>query len=239
MYKLLTNEVNAAIRACFDAGADEVLVNDSHGSGYNILFEELDLRCRIIHGKNCSGPHWLPLLDRSVDAMVMIGMHAMGGTPVSITPHSLWKVNGGKIFMSECSMAAAIAGDLDIPAVMLSGDDKITAELSEKIPGIVTAEVKKALSPYQACSMIPQAACDLIYNQVKVALAKRDTIAPYKVKGPVSLTLLDSSDHCPPLKEVGQEVTADTITEAFLAFERAMPWCTFDTQQPDGFSFPL
>ncbi len=49
--QLLTDEVNAAVKASFDAGADEVLVNDSHGSGYNILFEDLDPRCRIIHGR--------------------------------------------------------------------------------------------------------------------------------------------------------------------------------------------
>ena len=89
MRQLLTDEVNAAVKAAFEAGADEVLVNDSHGSGYNILFEQLDPRCRIIHGRNCSGPHWLPLLEGS-DALVLVGMHAMGGTPVSITPHSLW-----------------------------------------------------------------------------------------------------------------------------------------------------
>lgn len=45
MYQLLTDEVNAAVRAAFDSGADEVIVNDNHGSGYNILFEQLDPRC--------------------------------------------------------------------------------------------------------------------------------------------------------------------------------------------------
>lgn len=39
MYQLLTDEVNAAVRAAFDSGADEVIVNDNHGSGYNILFD--------------------------------------------------------------------------------------------------------------------------------------------------------------------------------------------------------
>ena len=36
MYQLLTDEVNAAVRGAFDSGADEVIVNDNHGSGYNI-----------------------------------------------------------------------------------------------------------------------------------------------------------------------------------------------------------
>ena len=114
MYRLLTNEVNAAVHAAFDSGADEVIVNDNHGSGYNILFEELDPRCRIIHGRNGSGPHWLPLLDESFDAMVLIGMHAMGATPCAIIPHSKWIVNDGALYLSEASMAAAIAVSLPI-----------------------------------------------------------------------------------------------------------------------------
>lgn len=239
MYKLLTAEVNAAVRAAFDSGAQTVIVNDNHGSGYNILFEELDPRCRIIHGKNCSGPHWLPLLDGSFDAVILIGMHAMGNTPCSITPHSLWKVNGGQLYLSECSMACAIAGDLDVPAVMVSGDDKISAEMREKIPSIAIAEVKQALSPYQACSLIPQAACDLIYERVRDGLSRRKEIAPYKIPGPLSLVLLDSADHCPPLEEAGETVTAGNITEAFFKFERAMDWTGFDTRLPDGFSYPL
>ena len=238
MYKLLTGEVNAAVRAAFDSGADEVIVNDNHGSGYNILFEELDPRCRIIHGKNCSGPHWLPLLDASFDAMVLIGMHAMGNTACAITPHSLWEVNDGEIYLSEGSMAAAMAGELNVPTVMVSGDDKITAEISEKISNIATAEVKQALSPYQACSMVPQAACELIYQKVCDGLARRSQIKPYKLNGPLTLLLLDSDDHSPPLTAVGSKVTADSITEAFFKFERSMDWTSFDSQYPDGFSYP-
>ena len=237
MRRLLTDEVNAAVEAAFESGADEVLVNDSHGSGYNILFEDLDPRCRIIHGRNCSGPHWLPLLEDS-DALVLIGMHAMGGTPVSITPHSLWKVNGGKLFLSEGTMAAAIAGDLGIPSVFVSGDDKITAEFKEKIPSIEALAVKQALSPYQACSMIPARACELIGQGVRTGLKRRKEIAPYRIRGPLELTLLDSANHAPPLEEVMPAVTADTISEAFLKYEKAMAWTNFDLQLPDGFIYP-
>lgn len=237
MRKLLTDEVNAAVKASFDAGADEVLVNDSHGTGYNIMFEELDPRCRIIHGRNCSGPHWLPLLAGS-DALVLVGMHAMGGTPRAITPHSLWKVNDGAIYMSEGSMAAAIAGDLGIPTVFASGDDKITAELREKMPDLTTVVTKEALSPYQACSLIPAMSCQKIYDGVSAALHHHTNVAPYKVAGPVKLILLDNAKHTPPFEEIGEAVIADTITEAFLNYEKGMEWTTFDLQDPDGFVYP-
>ena len=237
MRRLLTNEVNAAVKAAFAEGADAVLINDNHGTGYNILFEDLDPRCRIIHGRGCSGPHWLPLLEGS-DALVLVGMHAMGGTPYSITPHSLWKVNNGALYLSEGTMAAAIAGDLGIPAVFVSGDDKITAEFREKIPSIEAVEVKQALSPYMACSLIPARACSLIEQGVRNGLRRRKQIPPYRIPGPVQLTLLDSDNHVPPLKELMPAVMADTINDAFLEYEKAMPWSSFDLKDPDGFIYP-
>jgi D-amino peptidase len=237
MYRLLTNEVNAAVQGAFDAGADEVVVNDSHGSGYNILFEDLDPRCQVIHGKNMSGPAWMPLLDDSFDAMLLIGMHAMGGTHDAITPHSRWELNDGETFLSEGTMAAAIAGDLNVPAILVTGDDKIVAEFQEKIPGINSVQVKKALSPYQACSLIPAKSCELIREAAKNAILNRKNIKPYKIQGPLRLNLLDSANHCPPLVHVGETVTADTISEAFDRYERAMDWTTLDTHEPDGFVF--
>ena len=241
MRRLLTREVDAAVKAAFAEGADEVLINDNHGTGYNILFEVLDPRCRIIHGRNGSGPHWLSLLE-GCDAMVLIGMHAMGGTPVSITPHSLWKVNDGALYLSEGSMAAAIAGDFGIPTVFVSGDDKITAELKEKIPAMEVLAVKQALSPYMACSMIPGRACELIHQGVRTALRRRTQIAPYVIPGPVTLTLLDSPGHVPPLKEIIPAVPGGTISEAFWNFYDSTPreirWSHHNLQLPDGFVYP-
>lgn len=238
MYQLLTDEVNAAVKACFDAGANEVLVNDNHGSGYNILFEQLDERCQIIHGRSCTGKDWLEFFDETFDALVIIGAHAMAETPCAITPHSKWCVNGGEIFLSEASMAAALAGDKNIPTVMVSGDDKVGAELLAKMPDLEFAQVKRAVSPYLACSMIPSAACKLIYQKVRAGVEKRNEIKPYKINGPVSLVLFDSDNHAPPLKACGKEVSAPTISEAFSAYLRNLPWYTLDLRYVDGYQFP-
>ena len=48
--KLMTGDVNAAIRGACDGGADEVLVADGHARGRNILIEELDPRARLNSG---------------------------------------------------------------------------------------------------------------------------------------------------------------------------------------------
>jgi D-amino peptidase len=239
MRRLLTAEVDAAVVAAFDAGATDVLVNDNHGSGYNILFEELDERCRIIHGRNWSGERWLPRLDDSVDALILVGMHAMGDTPTSILPHSRWEINAGALSLSEGSMAAAIAGQYGVPTVFASGDDKVTAELGEKIPGIEVAVVKEALSPFQAVSLMPEAACRAIAEGVIRGIERKDEIEPYVVPGPVRVQLYDSETHAPPLRPMLDEpVEGATLEEAFTAYEKQMPWTDFPVRLPDGFVYP-
>ena len=242
MYKLLTNEVNAAVRAAFDEGAEEVIVNDNHGSGYNILFEELDERCRIVHGRNGSCGIWLPLLDESFDCMVQIGMHAMGATKNAIIPHSRWEVNDGAFFLSEGTMAAAIAGDMGVPSVMMAGDDKICAEFREKIPGIEQVQTKQALSCYQACSLIPKRSCQLIYEAARRGIARRGEIKPFVVQGPVRLRLWDNNTHVPPLSPLGETIERPTITQAFRDYYPAnrpsLPWSKGPSVDMDGFMFP-
>src|SRR6186997_3520561 len=39
--EFMTQEVNAAIEAAFEAGATEIVVADSHGNGQNLLIEKL------------------------------------------------------------------------------------------------------------------------------------------------------------------------------------------------------
>lgn len=242
MYKLLTDEVNAAVKAAFDEGADEVYVNDNHGTGYNILFEELDERCQIIHGRNGSCGVWLPLLDSSFDCMVQIGMHAMGATPCSIIPHSRWEVNDGAFYLSEGTMAAAIAGDFGVPSVMMAGDDKICAEFREKIPDIEQVRTKKALSCYQACSLIPSKACKLIYEAARRGIARRHEIKPYVIPGPVRLRLWDNDTHVPPLSPLGKTIERPTISQAmsdyYPANRESLPWYTGAIMDMDGFMFP-
>ncbi len=211
MNRLLTNEVNAAVRACRECGADEIYVNDNHGCAYNILFEELDPNCRIIHGRSGYFPSWLPLLDESFDAAIGIGMHAMAGTPGAVCPHSCWHVtlgNGSELKLSECTMFAALAGEKGVPLVTVSGDDKIAAEVGEKIPDCETAVVKYGLAAQNACSLIPARACELITEKVYAGLEKRHSIEPFKLPGPFKLNV---SDRDPAVKALEQDMSGNDL----------------------------
>lgn len=239
MYRLLTGEVNAAVRAARSAGADIIYVNDNHGTGYNIFFEELEEDCEVIHGRATGLPTWLPSLDRSFDALVLVGMHAMGGEVNGVCPHSKWEVNGGEIYLSEASMAMALAGDLSIPTVFVSGDQVITGELQQKNPAIQVATVKHAYGPFSCRSILPRKAQEMIFAQAKEGIDRRKEIPPYELKSPLTLNLLDSEGHIPPLKPVLKEpVLGETITEAFHKAMNQFPWGKFAEKIVDHYRYP-
>ena len=72
MNRLLTQEVNAAVRAAVDAGADTIYVNDNHGDCKSIDIEMLDSAAELIHGMYATAPSWLPCLDSTVDCVVAV-----------------------------------------------------------------------------------------------------------------------------------------------------------------------
>jgi len=187
MRRLLTGEVNAAIEGLFEAGATEVIVNDGHGSGYTIDFEQIDPRVVVIHGTQ--RPFWLPLLDETCDATILIGAHPRAGTPAGVLYHTQSSVikrttvNG--IEIGEMGQQALIAGHYDVPMIFVSGDEAACKEISELIPNIETVAVKKGLSRFSAVSIPPKRAREMIKEGVKRAMKKIDKIKPFKLQPPL------------------------------------------------------
>jgi D-amino peptidase len=127
--RLITEEVNAAARGAFNAGATRVIAHDHHGLGYTILPDMIDERLELIHGRNehtVTMDRRHPELDEDTAAVVLIGMHAKAGTDPGCTPHSLIHVetDAGKVYeLSEATMSMAMAGDVNVPCVFLAGDE--------------------------------------------------------------------------------------------------------------------
>lgn len=188
--RLLTAEVNAAIEGLMSGGATQIIVNDGHGAGSTIDIEQLDPRVSLIHGR--SRPFWLPLLDESCDATVLVGAHAKAGTPAANLCHSMsgqirnYTFNG--ISHGEIGMQAMIAGHFGVPMVFLSGDVHACREVEGFIPGVVTAAVKQGLSSLSAATLVPRAARDLIRDRAREAMGAVGKVAPYRVEGPLVFT---------------------------------------------------
>lgn len=150
--KLMTADANAAIEGLVRAGADYVLVNDSHGPMRNLLIEDIHQSAHLITGTGDAKDHCqLEGADSTTfDAAVFVGYHAMARTPYAIHPHTIagavvaeLRVNGKP--HGETGLNAAVLASLGIPTVMVTGDEttmnEATGFLGEHIQ---TVTVKKA-----------------------------------------------------------------------------------------------
>jgi len=189
----MTAEVNAAIDGAREAGANDILVSDSHGNGQNLLLDMLPQDIQLVR----SWPRPLGMMqgiDESFDAAVFIGYHASAGNPGGIAAHTV----SSKAFLSvriddeeisEGGLNALIAGHFGVPVVMVSGDDAAIEEISAQLAGIEGAIVKWHYNHTSARTMMPGAAQDLIREKVHAGLARRNEIKPLRPKEQMTLDL--------------------------------------------------
>jgi len=174
--RLMTAEVNAAIRGALAGGADEVVVCDGHGDSTNLLLEELDGRARLNCGK-MPPCRMVEGVDQGVEAAMFIGYHARAGAPNAILGHtwsasrvaSVW-LNGSLI--GEIGINAALCGHYGVPVVMISGDQSACAEAVELLGPLEVAIVKQARGNMAAECLPPGVAQETIAAAAEAALRR-------------------------------------------------------------------
>ncbi|MEP7037673.1 MAG: M55 family metallopeptidase [Acidobacteriota bacterium] len=189
--EFMTQEVNAAIEAAFEAGATEIVVSDSHGNAQNLLIEKLPKNILLVRGF----PRPLMMMqgiDASFDGVIFLGYHSSTTNPQGVRAHTmssarLADVRLNNISMSEGGFNAAIAGHFNVPVIMVSGDDAAVKEVSTLLGDIEGAIVKWNYGFHSALTMMPEAVYSLIREKVKRAVGRIKDFKPYKLKTPVQL----------------------------------------------------
>jgi D-amino peptidase len=188
--RLLTGEVNAVARGILEVDPDgEIAVWDGHGTG-GLVYE-------LLHPRLVYLPGQVPLLRalaRGADALYFVGQHAMAGTPDAPLCHTYssravaeYRLNG--VPVGEFGCRAALAGELGIPTVFLSGDDKAVAEARAAVPDLVTVVTKEGLGLEAAAHLTHAEACRRLARGAAEAAraARAGAIAPYRVPPPYAL----------------------------------------------------
>ena len=178
--KIATAEVSAAAMGAFEAGADEVVIWDSHGGGNTILVEELPEEARLITGEYNKGP-WLPFF-KGTDVGMYIGGHAMTGTAHAVTPHTLIEVNGNGY--GEVGMFILECGSQGVPVVLVSGDSAVQREVQDLIPDSEFVVTKEAAGPSLAKTITPALSARRIQEAARCGVERRDRITPHRVTPP-------------------------------------------------------
>jgi len=191
--KLMTEEVNSAIRGAFNGGATEVVVADGHGNMSNIMIEELDERARLVSGSNrvmCQ----LEGLDHTFDGIIFIGHHGREHDSDAVISHTLASICVQEMVINnkivgETEMNAMVAGGFNVPALFISGDDQYVAEVKETLPNIQSVIVKIARNRLAAELIHPKVVHKEIEKTVELAVREIDSFQPLVVKGPVTFEI--------------------------------------------------
>jgi D-amino peptidase len=164
--ELMVGEANAAIEGALAGGADEILVNDSHGGMYNLRPADLHPAARVLQGQKA----WSMVAGAGPDAgfgvALFIGYHARAGHPTGTIAHTysgrptVSRLNGRLV--GETGLNASVLGAWGIPVGLVAGDDALAVEVADWLPWAERVVVKEGVGGHAAASLHPTVARDLI-----------------------------------------------------------------------------
>lgn len=191
--RLMSQEVRAAIEGARSAGVGEVLVNDSHASMRNVLWDELPDGVRMIYG-NRKPFSMAEGADAGFDAAFFTGYHAAVGTRDAVLDHTYTsetlyetRINGKPC--SEAMLNAAVLGTAGIPVVLITGDRATVEQTRIEMPWVTGVVVKESIGRFATNSVSPEEARALIRHGARDAIERLGAARPYTFDAPIELQL--------------------------------------------------
>jgi len=178
--RIMTDEANYVITAAFEAGIEEVVVNDSHAQMNNLLIERLHPETQLITG--AVKPYSMVQgLDASFSGAIFTGYHARAAQK-GVMSHSM-TFGARNMYINETAVGefgfnAFVAGYYNVPVIMVAGDDRVALEAEQLIPNITKAVVKESISRSAAKSLTPVKAGQLLTEKTAYAILNQDKVKP-------------------------------------------------------------
>lgn len=228
---LMTDEANAAALGAFDAGAKDVLINDSHGDMRNLLFDRLDPRVQVISG-NLKPLSMVQGTEMRFDAALFIGYHAGMGARAGILDHTYSGASVGEVrvngrALNETGLNALVCSTYGTPVALVAGDDRCAAEARETLGEVETVVTKWAITRYSARSIHPMESCRLIREASRRAVEGRARFKPFRMDPPFTLRIrflnagmADGAEVIPGTRRIdgtSLEFVAQDVTDLFRA----------------------
>ena len=194
-YKVATEnavlEINAAVNALFDSGAETVAVWDNHGGGDNLDFSKIDSRIvRVVNPRKPRYERMSFARDFKFDGLVYIGYHAKDGSHNGVLAHTYSsasiqyiKINNRSV--GEIEIDAYVAAEHGILPIFLASDDVCVGQAKAMDPDIETVVTKIGKGRNAAEFIDEDTVLKSIYDGV-LSAAKR-TGVPTKLKFPAKL----------------------------------------------------
>ena len=179
----MTKDVDAVVRALFNAGARSVTVKDFHRTGYNLFTEMIDPRARIVSGYR-NGP--VPGIGDPAghDTAMFIGMHAPSGSAGFLAhtmTHRIKSVLANGTPVSELELFAGSLAPFGIRPVFFSGCPVACEHAANAVPGMNICAIDKSSASFNTKSWRKHCA-----GSAAEALNNTDAF-PYNPEGPFKI----------------------------------------------------
>jgi D-amino peptidase len=162
--ELMVEDVNAAIEGALAAGADDIVVNDSHWTMTNIPPNDLHEGARLIRGST-KRRLMMQGFEPDHDVVFFVGYHAKAGTADAVLNHTMFPqmlhrilINGTEV--GEMGINAGLPKHHGVPVGLVTGDDKTSTEAADEFDEgeVETVVVKEGIDRFTANSKpLPEA----------------------------------------------------------------------------------
>jgi D-amino peptidase len=193
--ELLLGEVNAAVDGAVSAGADEIVLNDSHGAMFNLDPAAIHRPATYLSGRHKPG-YMMQGLDGSFDAIFLVGYHgSISGEPSTLShtynPEVISGVRLNGAYVGESGVNALAAHAHGVPIALISGDSVTIDEARGFAPDCVAIVTKESVSRFAAHHRHPEEARELIRDGASRALelVRSGQIAPPRIDIPATLAI--------------------------------------------------
>jgi D-amino peptidase len=229
--KWMTEHLLITLNSLKENGISEIIVNDSHGDMTNLLLDEIPEEVYVITGylKKFSMLEGI----EGCDAGIFLGYHSRAGS-FGVLDHTYFgkvvyevRINGKPY--GEFGINAFVAGNFNVPIILLSGDDEVINEAKSLIPEIEYVLTKKRRSRFSALNYSFKGIEKEIKLKVKEALRKfkQSIIKPVKIEGEVEIevdfinsAMADIGEIMPKTKRKSARTLfykAENMIEAYMA----------------------
>ena len=193
-------DVAAVVRGLRAGGATEVLVLDGHGN-QAVIPRLMEPGAKYLTG--LPRPKVLFGLDESCAGVVMLGFHAMMGTPGGVLNHTQSSKSENRYWYNgvesgEIAQSAAIAGHFNVPTILVTGDEATCREATKFLgTNCVTVAVKQGVARESAILYPFEETRQALFDGAKRAMKAIPKCTPYKIELPIKAKkqylLLDGS----------------------------------------------
>ncbi|MEM7143349.1 MAG: M55 family metallopeptidase [Actinomycetota bacterium] len=195
----MTAEVAAACDVALDAGAERVVVADSHLHRQNLDLDALPAAVEVVR----AGPRALGMVhgvhEDAFDVVLCIGFHT-GAHEDGLLNHTcngagFHEIRLDGVPADELDIYARVAGLHGAPIGLVTGDRAICESAAARFPHIETAIVKEHGARMSGRVLTPAASRSLIAQKTAAALARVDELPVAAGDAPVDLEVEFSWHH--------------------------------------------